>query len=145
MKNIFFGLMFGLALSGCANKGVNLADAEQLVEVIYAKVLKTKPITFDSKAGQAAVMGGIEGAIENSDGDSEDLISGAITGAIVSSVFVSIEEGSSRGLLVSMRTADNTDYNLATKNTKIKVDECLQIIRGADVSLIKVEDSFCQN
>lgn len=135
--------MSGLIL-GCSSKGVNSGDINQFVEVIYAEVVRTKPIEFDSEAGKAAATGAIEGAIENSWGDSDDVVSGAVTGAIVGALFVSIEEGSRHGLLVDLRAADLSTYNIVTKRTDLQVGECLQLIKGDEVSILKVTSKYCR-
>ncbi len=143
MKTIASGLLFGIVISGCATHGVNRMDAEQIVEVEYARVMEIKPIHFDSKAGEAAIVGGVEGAIYNIGDDSEDVIAGALTGALLSALTVSLDEGSSRGLLLSLKTADNSSYNLVTRHTDIKLNDCLRLLKGSEVSVDRVESEFC--
>lgn len=130
-------------LSACSNQGVNRADVNNFVEVIYGKVIRLEPITFDSKADEAAVVGGVEGALENSDEHFEDIITGAVTGALVSALFVRVEEGSDQGLIVDLKTPDKTNYSLPLKTTKINLGECLRVIKGDEVSFKIVSDEFC--
>ena len=144
MKYFVFSLFTCSVLLGCTNQGVNRGDINQVVEVIYAEVLKTKPIRFDSKADEAAVTGAIEGAIENSDGNSDDILGGALASAIASALFVTIEEGSRDGLLVDLRGSDDSNFNIVTKETDILVGECLQLIKGEEVSVLHVEHRFCK-
>ncbi|MCW9017473.1 MAG: hypothetical protein OQJ89_10940, partial [Kangiellaceae bacterium] len=81
MKNLVYGALFGVFLSGCASSGINQWDAEQVVQIEYAKVTAVKPIRFDSQADEAMAIGAIEGALINSDGDVGDMLAGATVGA----------------------------------------------------------------
>ncbi len=130
-------------LNGCANNHIKRTEIDQFVEVIYATVENTTPVQFNSNADEAAVVGGIEGVIENSDGNSKDMLEGAFIGAAISALFVSIEEGSNEGLLLELRSNDDTLYNFSTKLTDIQVNDCLKIIKGIEVSLDKVTTDYC--
>jgi|GEM_PF-3128369 len=133
-----------IIFTGCSSNGINRTDINQLVEVIYAEVIHTKLVPLDSKADEAAATGAIEGAIENSDGDSGDVVAGALASAVASALFVSIEEGSREGLLVSLRGIDQTSYNIVVKRKDIQEGDCLQLIRGDEVSILHVESKFCR-
>jgi outer membrane lipoprotein SlyB len=136
-------LIFSIILFGCSNKGVNRADINQFVDVYYGKVVRTEPITFNSKADEAAAIGAMEGAIENSHGDFEDAFSGAIVGALFSSFVVSVEEGSKKGLIVDIETADKSSYSLTLRTRKIQHNDCLRIVRGNEVSFKIVSSKYC--
>lgn len=143
MKNLVYGIVFGLFLSGCASQGLGHYNAEQVVEVDYARVVETSPFTFESHVEEAAVIGGIEGALFNIDEEPEDMVAGAIGGALVSALFMKIEEGSNKGLLLNLYSTNDYEYSVATKNTHIRVDQCLKVIKGMDVSLETVPDYYC--
>jgi len=132
-----------ISLIGCSSKGIKREDIDQFVEITYGKVVRTEAVTFDSKADEAAAIGGIEGAIENSDGNLDDVVVGAITGAVVSALFVSIEEGSKHGLIVDIKTAKSTFHSLTLKTTEIKLGDCLRVVEGNEVSFKIVDEEFC--
>ena len=144
MSRYFALALAFIILSGCSSNGVHRSDINQFVEVIYARVVQTKPVKFDSKADEAAVTGAIDGAIENSFGNSDDIIGGAIAGAFVSALFVSVEEGSREGMLVDLISTDNSAYHIVVNQTNIHIGECLQLIKGNEVTVIHVDTKFCQ-
>ena len=143
MKNLIYGLIFGVVLSGCASHGLGHHNAEQIVETDYAKVISTQPYTFDSQVEEAAIVGGVEGALFNIDEGADDVVAGAIAGALVSALFVKIEEGSNKGLMLEMQSVDNTRYSIVTKNTHIQANQCLRIVKGFEVSMKVVPEYFC--
>lgn len=144
MKNIVYGLIFGVLLSGCANQGLSHYHAEQVVEIDYGRVVSTSPYTFDSRADDAALIGGIEGALFSVDEGPEEMIAGAISGALISALFVKLEEGSRNGLLVDLHTTNNNFYSVVTKNTTIEPEQCLKVSRGFEVSLETVSTRYCE-
>ncbi|TQV74734.1 hypothetical protein FLL45_07165 [Aliikangiella marina] len=134
-----------LAMSACSHHGVNPNDINQLVEVSYAKVLATKPITFDSKADEAAAMGALEGAIDAAHyGDGDDVVAGAIGGALVSALMTSLEEGGNKGLLLTLKDTDEQALNLLVKRKDIVAGDCLRLIQGESVSIDHVEPRYCE-
>ena len=145
MKNLVYGALFGLLLSGCASSGVSQWNAEQVVQVEYARVTAVKPIKFDSQAEEAMAIGAIEGALVTSDGDFGDMVAGATIGAFFSGLITTIAEGGSKGLLLSLETNDYEQYQVTTKKTKIKLNQCLEVIHGAEVSLKKVKQRYCDS
>ncbi|MCW8999796.1 MAG: hypothetical protein OQK04_13895, partial [Kangiellaceae bacterium] len=100
-------------------------------------------IRFDSQADEAMAIGAIEGALINSDGDVGDMLAGATVGAFFSGLFTTIAEGGSKGLLLSLETNDYERYQVTTKKTKIKLNQCLEVIHGTEVSLKKVNRRYC--
>ena len=143
MKNLVYGALFGLFLSGCASSGVNQWNAEQVVQVEYARVTAVKPIKFDSQAEEAMAIGALEGALITSDGDTGDMLAGAAVGALFSGLVTTIAEGGSNGLLLTLETNDYEQYQVTTKKTKIKLNQCLEVIHGAEVSLKQVHRGYC--
>jgi outer membrane lipoprotein SlyB len=143
MPKIFLIALISTAILGCNSKDVNRTDINQFVEVIFARVINIKPVKFDSKADEAVATGAIGGAIENSYGDSEDVVAGAITGALVSALIVTIEEGSRHGLLVDLIGADTTPYHIVVNRQDIQIGQCLQLIKGFEVSVVHVDGKYC--
>lgn len=143
MKNMLLAAVLSALLLGCSSRGIDHADINQFVEVIYAEVVKTKPVEFKSEVGKAAATGAIEGAIEST-WDDDNIVGGAIAGAIAGALFISIEEGSRQGLLVNLRATDLSHQNIVTKRTDIQVGDCLQLIKGNEVSIMKVTTNYCR-
>lgn len=143
--NVATSLLALLVLSGCTHHDINQHDVNQLVDVSYATVVETKPVKFDSKADEAAAMGALEGAVDAAHyGDGDDIVAGAIGGALVSALMSSLEEGSNRGLLLSLKNTNNEDLNLLVKRKDIVAGDCLRLIEGETVSVTHVDQKFCQ-
>ena len=132
-------------LTACVSGGIDRDSMNQMVEVIYAEVTHTKPVKFESKTGEAAIIGAIGGAVEEAHyGDFEDIVAGAMVGAIISSVIVSVEEGPRDGLLLKLTASDSTQYKVVSNRTDIFVGDCLELIQGPEVSILPVDSRLCQ-